>query len=286
MNLMGDITRSYEAGIHLRMHIFDLTNKVNRDQIGIFTFNLVDHLIDWSNFRPTPKFITINARILYGSLAELSELVRDPLKGVKPAIKRKRKIGASGIRTLDVEERSGRQGHLMVSRDKFIRDVTSLATTAGKAIHEFIHGKASKYWSLNPRRDEERRLWVLNDEGLYRLHKQSGLSLTAFIKQWKDTIDSVIDNVTSGQEQAHYLEYKKYPRGSQNPGRFELERLRRGEWSLIDNKYGFALIFNSKRAAERARAFVNAYVLKHGDINFDSFPFDINDLFVDLPSEV
>lgn len=262
MNLMGDITRSYEAGIHLRMHIFDLTNKVNRDQIGIFTFNLVDHLIDWSNFRPTPKFITINARILYGSLAELSELVRDPLKGVKPRI------------------------HLMISRDKFIRDVTSLATTAGKAIHEFIHGKASKYWSLNPRRDEERRLWVLNDEGLYRLHKQSGLSLTAFIKQWKDTIDSVIDNVTSGQEQAHYLEYKKYPRGSQNPGRFELERLRRGEWSLIDNKYGFALIFNSKRAAERARAFVNAYVLKHGDINFDSFPFDINDLFVDPPSEV
>lgn len=66
--------------------------------------------------------------------------------------------------------------------------------------------------------NEERRLWVLNDEGLYNLHRRSGLPMKVFIKRWRDTIDDVINNVISGRKQAHYLEYdRSIPKGKQNP---------------------------------------------------------------------
>ena len=55
--------------------------------------------------------------------------------------------------------------------------------------------------------DEERRLWILNDEGLYNWQRSSGLSLRDFIKEHRQEIDDVINNVTSGRRQAHYLEY-------------------------------------------------------------------------------
>lgn len=68
--------------------------------------------------------------------------------------------------------------------------------------------------------NEERRLWILNDEGLYNLYQRSGLSMRMFIKTWKDTIDDVIDNVVSGKKRAHYLEYdRSTPKGRQNPDR-------------------------------------------------------------------
>jgi hypothetical protein len=67
---------------------------------------------------------------------------------------------------------------------------------------------------LNPN-DEERRLWVLNDEGLYNMQQQSGLSTREFIKQNRALIDEVIANVTGHKKPAHYLAYG--PRG--NAGR-------------------------------------------------------------------
>ena len=55
--------------------------------------------------------------------------------------------------------------------------------------------------------DYERRLWVLNDEGLYRLQQKSRQSMRKFIKENRQTIDEVITGVTSGQKNAHYLVY-------------------------------------------------------------------------------
>lgn len=56
--------------------------------------------------------------------------------------------------------------------------------------------------------DEERRLWVLNDEGLYDLFKRSGQrNLTTWIKYNRKTIDEVMDNVVAGRKPGHYLKY-------------------------------------------------------------------------------
>lgn len=55
--------------------------------------------------------------------------------------------------------------------------------------------------------DEERRLWVLNDEGLYLWHRRSGLSMREFIRQNRAELDEVIGNVTSGRRPGHYLAY-------------------------------------------------------------------------------
>ena len=57
--------------------------------------------------------------------------------------------------------------------------------------------------------DEERRQWVLNDEGLYDLQRRSGLSVREFIRRGDNRvlIDRVISAVTSGAKPAHYLKY-------------------------------------------------------------------------------
>lgn len=55
--------------------------------------------------------------------------------------------------------------------------------------------------------NEERRLWILNDEGLYNLHRKSKKSMAQFIKDEKKTLDEVIDNVATGKKRQHYLAY-------------------------------------------------------------------------------
>lgn len=55
--------------------------------------------------------------------------------------------------------------------------------------------------------DEDRRQWVLNDEGLYNMQRESRLPMREFIKQNREMIDKVINNVTSGTKPAHYLAY-------------------------------------------------------------------------------
>ena len=60
----------------------------------------------------------------------------------------------------------------------------------------------------NRRNDEERRLWVLNDEGLYKWQRSSGLDVRAFIRANRKELDEVIDNVVNGKKPAHYLAYQ------------------------------------------------------------------------------
>ena len=59
---------------------------------------------------------------------------------------------------------------------------------------------------MPPRRnDEKRRLWVLNDEGLYNWWQSENIGITRFIRQNRAKIDEVIDKVESGTKPAHYL---------------------------------------------------------------------------------
>ena len=65
--------------------------------------------------------------------------------------------------------------------------------------------------------DSERRLWILNDEGLYNWFRSeqkhidpesmSSLNMKEFIKKYKTEIDAIIDNVLEGRKPAHYLAY-------------------------------------------------------------------------------
>lgn len=55
--------------------------------------------------------------------------------------------------------------------------------------------------------DEDRRLWVLNDEGLYNLMRDSRLGTREFIRQNRKLIDEVIVNVRDGHRRQHYLVY-------------------------------------------------------------------------------
>ncbi len=57
------------------------------------------------------------------------------------------------------------------------------------------------------RNDEERRLWVLNDEGLYNLQLASRKPTKIWIRENRELIDKVIDNVESGNKRPHYLRY-------------------------------------------------------------------------------
>lgn len=41
--------------------------------------------------------------------------------------------------------------------------------------------------------DEERRLWVLNDEGLYNWFKSERISMTLFIKTHRDELTNIIN---------------------------------------------------------------------------------------------
>lgn len=59
----------------------------------------------------------------------------------------------------------------------------------------------------NKHDDSERRLWVLNDEGLYQRQQASGMTLRAWVAQNRAAVDKVIDNVASGRRRQHYLAY-------------------------------------------------------------------------------
>ena len=56
--------------------------------------------------------------------------------------------------------------------------------------------------------NEQRRQWILNDEGLYNLYRDSKKSLQVFIKENRQIIDEVINNVTTNKKPAHYLVYR------------------------------------------------------------------------------
>ena len=61
---------------------------------------------------------------------------------------------------------------------------------------------------MKPRlNDEDRRLWILNDEGLYNLQRTSGQSMKRWIRENRVFVDEVITNVLTGKKQAHYLVY-------------------------------------------------------------------------------
>lgn len=55
--------------------------------------------------------------------------------------------------------------------------------------------------------DEERRLWVLNDEGLYNLQQRSGRTVRGFVRENRPLIDEVIHYVVEGVKPSHYLAY-------------------------------------------------------------------------------
>jgi hypothetical protein len=60
-------------------------------------------------------------------------------------------------------------------------------------------------------------------------------------------------------------------------GRFVVEPIGpRGEgWNLIDDLDGGCLEFHTKAEAEAAATFARAYVRKYGDIDLNSFPYDL-----------
>ena len=55
--------------------------------------------------------------------------------------------------------------------------------------------------------DTDRSQWIDNDEGLYRWWKGSRLSKREFIRQNREELTRIINNVTSGRQPAHYLTY-------------------------------------------------------------------------------
>lgn len=74
----------------------------------------------------------------------------------------------------------------------------------------------------NPRskhNDEERRQWVNNDEGLYNAAQMYEGGVKAFIRDNREFIDQVIDNVISGSKRAHYLAYDKVERNPKQTSR-------------------------------------------------------------------
>lgn len=55
--------------------------------------------------------------------------------------------------------------------------------------------------------DSEREDWVNNDEGLYDWFKRSKLSMRAFIRSNRTTLDDCIDAVVNAEAPAHFLKY-------------------------------------------------------------------------------
>jgi hypothetical protein len=53
----------------------------------------------------------------------------------------------------------------------------------------------------------ERRLWILNDEGLFDWWRTSRLSMAEFIQQNRKEIDAAIAPVVEGKKPSHYLKY-------------------------------------------------------------------------------
>ena len=55
--------------------------------------------------------------------------------------------------------------------------------------------------------DEERRLWVLNDEELYLWWRGSRQSLRQFIRENRAELDRAIDGTVDGDRPQHYGAY-------------------------------------------------------------------------------
>lgn len=55
--------------------------------------------------------------------------------------------------------------------------------------------------------DEQRKEWVMNDEGLYNLYRSTRLKIRQWVQENRALIDTVINNVTSGSKPAHYLKF-------------------------------------------------------------------------------
>lgn len=53
--------------------------------------------------------------------------------------------------------------------------------------------------------DADRRHWTMFDEGLLREWRATRLPIGKYIKQHRLLIDEVIQNVTSGKKEPHYL---------------------------------------------------------------------------------
>jgi hypothetical protein len=47
-------------------------------------------------------------------------------------------------------------------------------------------------------------------------------------------------------------------------------------WNAVDNRYNTCLWLKTKRDAEECCTFARAYVKRHGDINFNSFPYNLD----------
>ncbi len=60
-------------------------------------------------------------------------------------------------------------------------------------------------------------------------------------------------------------------------GRFFIEKDDDGLWQVIDDIEGRTLGFDTRSAAEEAATFARQYVRQWGYINFDSFPYSIED---------
>ena len=56
--------------------------------------------------------------------------------------------------------------------------------------------------------DEDRRQWIMNDEGLYNWWRSSCQNLKVFTRENREEIDRCISNVTEGRKPAHYLAYR------------------------------------------------------------------------------
>lgn len=59
-------------------------------------------------------------------------------------------------------------------------------------------------------------------------------------------------------------------------GRFYIDRNDDG-WQIVDAAYALTIAADSRSAAERTARFVRDYCATHGDVNFESFPYDLND---------
>lgn len=58
--------------------------------------------------------------------------------------------------------------------------------------------------------------------------------------------------------------------------RFTIEG-ERGDWTLVDWAYATVVGFDRKADAQDAHWFARQYVKKHGDIDFRSFPYTLDD---------
>jgi hypothetical protein len=67
----------------------------------------------------------------------------------------------------------------------------------------------------------------------------------------------------------------------QTRGRFYIEK--EENWCLIDSIDGTLVGFDTKIEAEESASFARAYVKRHGDIDFLSFPYDLDqELYYDV----